>query len=51
MYHTLYVCVCVYTCTHTSLEADFGSHMDHFPWNCVQNKTVEATVAPNIIKL
>ena len=40
------VCVCLYTYAHTYFEANLGRHMDHFPWNCVQNKSVEAPDAP-----
>lgn len=42
-----YALVCVYV--PTSLEADLGSHMDHFLWTYVQNETVEATMALSII--
>lgn len=44
-----YICVCTHTHTHTHahlLKADLGSHMDHFPWTCVQNKAAEAMMAP-----
>ena len=40
------MCVCVYTYAHTYFEANLERHMDHFPWNCVQNKSVEAPEAP-----
>lgn len=30
----IYVFIHTHTHTHISLEADLGSHMDHFPWNC-----------------
>lgn len=44
----MYVCVHTYTL----LGADNpGSHIDPFSWICVQNKTVEAMMAPSIIDL
>lgn len=45
-----YMCVCL--CVRMYLiRSGFGSHMDHFPSNYIQNKTVEAVMAPSIIKL
>ena len=40
------MCVCVHTYAHTYFEANLERHMDHFPWNCIQNKSVEAPEAP-----